>query len=171
MQRSSSEAAAQAVPPTSDSGGSGPRDLRRPGPAGDRPPARWAHRPVIAFRVVSVLFTVNTLVQAALAGLFVNGDVGLLTAHDVNAHVLTMMLVAETAAATVAWRARANRVWPTVLGAVLLVLIVVQQIAGYSRNLLLHIPLGVALFGGACTMTVWAFTLTLPVRTLKALHR
>ncbi|MEU8031232.1 hypothetical protein [Streptomyces sp. NPDC049099] len=136
----------------------------------DRPPARWAHRVVIPLRAVSLAFTVDTVIQAVLAGQFVNGDVGLLSVHELNARVLTFMLVAATVLATVAWRARAARVWPAVLGAVLILLVVLEQLAGYQRALAVHIPLGVAITGGAAMLAVWAFTLTRPVRELKSLR-
>ncbi|MFI1972054.1 hypothetical protein [Streptomyces cinnamoneus] len=59
---------------------------------------RWPWR---ALRVVAVLVLLDTLAQAALAGLFVTGDLDLLTWHAANAGVLSALTVVQTAVALV----------------------------------------------------------------------
>jgi hypothetical protein len=118
----------------------------------------WAHRAALAFRITAVLFVLDTLLQATLAALFVTGDVGLLPVHNANAQVLTTVLLLETIAAAVVMRTTGSeQSWPVALGVVLLGMVVVQQIVGHARLLLVHIPLGVAIFGGACALLVRAF--------------
>jgi hypothetical protein len=106
-----------------------------------------------------VLFLVDTLVQAMLAAAFVTGDVSLLQWHNANAQLLTLILLVETAAAFAVWRTRQAALWAACLAVLLIVLVGVQQMLGHARLLLVHIPLGVTIFGSAAALAVWSFTL------------
>ncbi len=119
------------------------------------PVRRW---PLHALRVVAVLVLLDTLAQAALAGLFVTGDLDLLTWHAANAGVLSALTIAQTAAALVVWRTGRGPWWPAVASAVLAALVSVQQGLGEARVLAGHMPLGMAVFGCATALTYWAFT-------------
>ncbi|WP_190021451.1 hypothetical protein [Streptomyces hiroshimensis] len=105
-------------------------------------------------RAVAVAVLLDTLVQAALAGLFVTGDLDLLTWHAANASVLSAL----TVAALVVWRRLAAPGWPAAAGAVLVALVSVQQGLGEARVLAGHMPLGMAVFGCATALAYWAFT-------------
>lgn len=109
-------------------------------------------------RVVAVAVLLDTLVQAALAGLFVTGDLDLLTWHAANASVLSALTVVETVAALVVWRRLAAPGWPAAASAVLVALVSVQQGLGEARVLAGHIPLGMGVFGCATVLACWAFT-------------
>ncbi|MEE4420554.1 hypothetical protein [Streptomyces bugieae] len=69
-------------------------------------------RPLALMRGAAAAFLLGTLAQAALAGLFVTGDVELLAWHDANAQVLAALaLVLVLAAVLIRWRVQGPR-WP-----------------------------------------------------------
>ncbi|MEU3354260.1 hypothetical protein [Streptomyces sp. NPDC037389] len=109
-------------------------------------------------RVVAVAVLLDTLVQAALAGLFVTGDLDLLAWHAANASVLGALTVAETVAALVVWRRLRAPGWPAAASAALVALVGVQQGLGEARLLAGHMPLGMAVFGCATALACWAFS-------------
>ena len=90
------------------------------------------------------------LTQAALAGQFLNGNQGALNLHAANAEVIPLVTIAQLVVAIRVWRRR-KVAWPTAAAAVLLVAIVFQVAFGYGRQLAVHVPLGVAIFG----TTLW----------------
>ncbi|MFG2648496.1 hypothetical protein [Streptomyces sp. NPDC048436] len=122
------------------------------------PPRPWLRKGLAVLRVSAALLVIDTLVQAALAGLFITGDVRLLDWHAANAQVLSLLAFVATAAAGLVWRPGRGPVGPFLLGAGLLVLIGVQQALGESRLLGGHVPLGMAIFGLVAALTYWAFT-------------
>ncbi|GGT84772.1 hypothetical protein [Streptomyces violascens] len=116
---------------------------------------RW---PIRLLRATAVLFLLDSLLQAALAGLFVTGDVGLLAWHAANAQMLSALVVVQTIAAVVIWRSLRGPWWPPALTVGLLGLLSIQQGLGESRMLGGHIPLGMAIFGTGAALTYWAFS-------------
>ncbi|MEV4506430.1 hypothetical protein [Streptomyces klenkii] len=129
-----------------------PSAAAAPGPP---PRRRW---PLRLLRASAVLVLLDTLVQAALAGLFVTGDLDLLAWHAANAAVLGALTVVQTAAAVLVWRLLRGPGWPVAASALLVVLVWVQQGLGEARVLAGHMPLGMAVFGCATALTCWAFT-------------
>ncbi|MEU8616248.1 hypothetical protein [Streptomyces sp. NPDC048623] len=119
---------------------------------------RWGNVGVVALRVLTALFLLDTLLQAALAGLFVTGDVALLTWHAANAQLLGGLSVLACAAAVLAWRAARTSGWAALAAVALMALVNVQHGLGESRQLGGHIPLGMTIFGLAAALTFWAFT-------------
>ncbi|NUS12298.1 MAG: hypothetical protein HOY69_13010 [Streptomyces sp.] len=134
-----------------------------------RPPATarpWQARFLTLFRVSALLFALGVLVQAVLAGEFVTGNVELLKIHNVNAQVLSIVVLAETVAAFGLWRTRLTSVRPALATLALLILTGAQMSLGHDRVLLVHIPLGVTVFGFATALAVWS--LMFPARTRGA---
>lgn len=125
------------------------------GSGGAGPVRRW---PMRMLRLVAVLVLLDTLVQAALAGLFVTGDLDLLTWHAANAGALGALSVVQTVAALAVWRVMRGPRWPTVASAVLVAMVSAQQGLGEARILAGHLPLGMAVFGCAAALTCWVFT-------------
>ncbi|MEU0402130.1 hypothetical protein ABZ318_18205 [Streptomyces sp. NPDC006197] len=105
-----------------------------------------------------MLLLLDTLFQAALAGLFVTGDVALLAWHATNAILLSVLAVLVCVAAVVVWRAARRSGWPALLGVVLVAAVGVQNGLGESRELGGHIPLGMTIFGIAVVLAYWSFT-------------
>lgn len=85
-------------------------DAAPPAPASSA--RRW---PIRLLRATTVLFLLDTLFQAALAGLFVTGDVGLLAWHAANAQILTAPVVVQAIAAGETWRPLRGPWWPLAL--------------------------------------------------------
>ncbi|MFI1657829.1 hypothetical protein ACH4ZU_23350 [Streptomyces sp. NPDC020472] len=118
----------------------------------------------VSLRVLSVLFLLDTLLQAALAGLFVTGDVALLTWHAANAQLLSGLAVLECAATVLVWRAAHRSGWPVLLAVVLVAVVGVQHDLGEARELGGHVPLGMTIFGIAVALAYWAFASPRAVR-------
>ncbi|MEK2479290.1 hypothetical protein [Streptomyces noursei] len=115
---------------------------------------RW---PMRLLRGTAVLVLLDTLLQAALAGLFVTGDLDLLAWHAANAGVLSALAVVQTVLAVVVWRRLRGPGWPAAASAMLVALVSVQQGLGEARILAGHMPVGMAIFGCATALTYWAF--------------
>lgn len=132
-------------------------DAGPPQARGASPPHRWAGALVVLLRVLSVLLVLDVLAQAVLAGLFVTGDVALLDVHGANAtQVMTsLVLLLVVACALLRWPVR-GPVAPLCWALVLSALVVAQIVVGFSRQVAVHIPLGVAIFGVATVFVFWA---------------
>nr|WP_042180507.1 hypothetical protein [Kibdelosporangium sp. MJ126-NF4]CEL14419.1 hypothetical protein [Kibdelosporangium sp. MJ126-NF4]CTQ88784.1 hypothetical protein [Kibdelosporangium sp. MJ126-NF4] len=108
-------------------------------------------------RVFLVLFLVDMLVQVLLAALFVTGDVALLKWHDTNANViLSTLLFLALIPAFMLWRPARATAGPLCWIVGLFLLIEAQKTLGYLRLIALHIVVGVAIFGVAAGLVVWA---------------
>ena len=109
-------------------------------------------------RVAGVVFAVAVLGQAVLAGMFVTGDIGMLTIHGLNAIVVVAaaLLYAVAGFMLVRKDRTARRLIAVGLGA--FVVAFVQIAVGGSQVLVVHIPLGVAMFAMAAQMMRLAFT-------------
>jgi hypothetical protein len=109
---------------------------------------------VWVLRVAGVLFLLAVLGQAALAGLFVTGDTGFLDMHEINGVVVGVSAIVWIIASLVL-----RMPVRTVLVGVAAFLATGAQIAlGQSRGLVLHIPLGVALFGAGIALAALSFS-------------
>lgn len=108
-------------------------------------------------RITLTAHLVVALCQPVLAGLFLTGDVGAITAHARVAEALFGSCVLAAVAAAfhvVAGRGRVGA--PS--GLVLLALVEGVQIAmGYQRQLAVHIPLGVAIVAMSVALAVWVW--------------
>jgi hypothetical protein len=125
-----------------------------------RPARQW---PIIVIRLLAVLVLLQVLIQAALAGGFVTGDVGLLGWHTANAMLLVLTSAALLPATILLVRPGRGPWWPIVVSILLWVVIVLQIGLGFARLVGLHIPLGVSVMGLIAAFTWWAFAWTGPV--------
>lgn len=112
-----------------------------------------------SIRTVAVLALLCTLFQAALAGLFVTGDVGMLDLHGINAGLVILLTLAQTVNTVLLWRRDRTLKWPMAACGLLIAMVVTQQITGDERIIAWHILLGTALVGAKTAMLCWAFTL------------
>ncbi|MEV4318215.1 hypothetical protein [Actinocrispum sp. NPDC049592] len=110
------------------------------------------------FRVLTTLLAVDAYAQAILAGRFLSGDFGMLSAHRFNGTdgvaILSFVLIA---AAVIAWRKKHAPGHLVVFTSILSGLIVLQIVLGFDRMLGVHIPLGVAIIVLSTMLTVWAW--------------
>ncbi|MEV6630947.1 hypothetical protein AB0M54_09360 [Actinoplanes sp. NPDC051470] len=112
--------------------------------AGRRPGARW---PIALLRGVSLLVLIQVLLQAALAGGFITGDVSLLGLHSANGTLLFLTAGLLVVGAVLLVRPGRGPWWPIALTSGIWFLITVQAGLGFARMVGLHIPIGVALMG------------------------
>ncbi|MGP3956792.1 hypothetical protein ACTWPT_12390 [Nonomuraea sp. 3N208] len=112
---------------------------------------------VWSLRVTATLHLAGVLAQAALAGLFVTGDVDLLTWHRNNGGFTHSMLYLQLVAAILLWRPGRGPLWPALAGLGLVVAETVQVVAGLDRVIALHFPLGMAIFGVSAVFTAWTW--------------
>ncbi|MGC5014454.1 hypothetical protein ACLQ2R_27130 [Streptosporangium sp. DT93] len=141
-----------------------PAPLTGPPPAaGPAPPASQAPRSrvpawiVWSLRVTATLHLAGVLGQAVIGGLFVTGEVDLLTWHNVNAGASTALVGLQLAAAVALWRPARGPAWPLWVSAVQLVLMNAQVLLGMQRMLAPHVPLAMVIFGVAVSMTAWTW--------------
>lgn len=106
---------------------------------------------LLILRIVVVLTSLLILVQPFLAGAYLQGQFDALGLHELNANLIAGLALIQVFAALAYWRIGRGVAAPVFASLALLVLLVVQLSFGYSRTMLVHIPLGVAIvgFGGA----------------------
>ncbi|MGW1909902.1 hypothetical protein ACWCQS_03810 [Streptomyces sp. NPDC002076] len=118
-------------------------------------PRTW---PLTLLRVTSMLFLFDTLLQAALAGLFITGDVRFLDLHAANAQLLAALSLVDAVAALLVWRRMGAPAWSFALAVGLVVLVGAQMGLGAARLLGGHIPLALGVFGVGVALSCWAYT-------------
>jgi hypothetical protein len=127
------------------------------------PPVPRAHRWILGtLRWSSSAYLVDTLLQAVLAALFVTGDVDLLLWHEMNAFVNNTLLGVVLLAGILLWRPVRGPWWPGAAALLLLIVVQVEVQLGYERELALHIPVGVLMFGVASVLAAWTWQYRLP---------
>jgi len=96
--------------------------------------------------------------QPVLAGSYLSGNYDAISTHGRNGGLLMVVGFVAASVAALHWLMGRAKAWPVGVVAVLLALQIVQLVVGYSRNLAVHIPLGVGLIGTICWLTWWSFT-------------
>lgn len=124
--------------------------------AGAREPGRrsgleWALSVVISLEAVSVI------VQAITAGSLLGGADGMKDAHAIGAGAVIIVALVQVVLAVLLWRPGRGPGWPALASLLLLAVDVVQAAVGGEHDLTVHVPLGVATFGIAVALTVWAW--------------
>ncbi|MEU6209598.1 hypothetical protein ABZ891_06760 [Streptomyces sp. NPDC047023] len=99
------------------------------------------------------------LLQAALAGLFVTGDVGMLDLHGMNAGLVILLALVQTVNAVLLWRRDRALRWPVAVTGGLFLLAAVQQMLGDARAIALHILLGTVIVAADAALVYWTATL------------
>ncbi|MFI9845794.1 hypothetical protein ACIHFD_52830 [Nonomuraea sp. NPDC051941] len=122
--------------------------------ASPSPPPGWI---VWSLRVLATGHLAGVLGQAALAGLFVTGDVDLLAWHQNNAGFTHGLLYLQLVAAVLLWRPGRGPGWPAPASLGLVALETAQVALGQWRVLGLHFPIGMAIFGLSAVFTVWTW--------------
>ncbi|HEX8626925.1 MAG TPA: hypothetical protein VF755_01985 [Catenuloplanes sp.] len=127
-----------------------------PGAAGAASPAPVHRWPLAIVRTVAVLILVQVFLQAALAGAFITGDVGLLGLHSANGILLVLTTAALLPATILLLRPGRGPWWPIAFSIVLWWLVAAQVGFGFGRQVGLHIPLGVAIMSLISGFTWWS---------------
>lgn len=114
------------------------------------------------FRVFAVLTTVLIFIQPVLAGLFITGNVTMLSIHSANATLIQLLTIPLLIMAILIWRPGRGSPRLMWVSFALFVLVGAQAGFGYTRSLAFHIPLGVFLF---------AFSVQVLLAAFKPMHR
>lgn len=102
-------------------------------------------------RVLAGVTAALVLVQGASAGTSLTGVTGALDVHRIGADVLSVLSIAIIVAA--AFAARHLR-WPLIASIVGFLAVGLQTGMGFERQLQIHLPLGLAIFGAYLTMAL-----------------
>lgn len=118
---------------------------------------------VWTWRVWMLLYLTGVVAQPVLAGAYLQGNYDAIGLHGVNGTVLLslMALVAGALAVACAVTARAAW-WPVAAVVALFVAQGVQIGMGYSRALVVHVPLGVGIVVTVAGLTLWVWSPRLP---------
>jgi hypothetical protein len=125
-------------------------------PAAARPPRTPAGSAWL-LRLALTLLAVACVAQPVLIGRYFDGDFDAIGLHSGNA-VLLVLLTTAAGAAAVLWWVRGGHPGPMIVTAVLWFAIGFQMGMGYTRNLTVHIPLGVAIVVAAAGLAGWSWT-------------
>jgi len=118
---------------------------------------------LVPLRLVAGLHAVAICLQPVLAGVYLNGAGSALRMHEPIGLSLVGIGVAQLLIATAWWRTGGRAVAPLVT-LLLLAGEVLQVAMGYSRQLAVHIPLGIALVAGTIAFAVWINRRRTPAR-------
>ena len=111
-------------------------------------------RSLLVLRVVAVGHAVAVCLQPVLAGVYLNGSGGAMRLHEPIGLGVALLCLGQLLIATIYWRSGGRGL--AVAATLALLLAEGLQIGmGYSRQLALHIPLGIAIVAIACTFAVW----------------
>ncbi|MEV6410225.1 hypothetical protein [Kribbella sp. NPDC051718] len=111
---------------------------------------------LVVLRAVAVAHAVAVCLQPVLAGVYLNGSGAALRLHEPIGLGLAFLSLGQLLAATIYWRSggRGSAVLATLL---LLAAEAVQISMGYTRQLAVHIPLGITIVALVCAFAVWTF--------------
>jgi hypothetical protein len=108
-------------------------------------------------RVVALLHATVVVGQPLLAGRYLGGDVDSLAVHGLNGSLLPLLTVIQGIAALAYIWPGGGRAWPFLVTFVLFFAEGIQIGLGYSRELAIHLPLGVGVVLIQVLLTVWLF--------------
>lgn len=111
---------------------------------------------LMSYRIVATLHGLCALAQPVWIGQYLNGRYVRLQLHAETGTVL-LLTAMVLGAVSVAYVLAGGRVW-ALFTALFFFAEGVQTGVGYSRNLAVHLPLGVAIVGFAVFLAVWVWT-------------
>ncbi|WP_214324576.1 hypothetical protein [Nonomuraea sediminis] len=109
-----------------------------------------------AFKAVTVLNTLAVLVQAVSAGMLLSGGGSGL--HGTGALAVHVLGLIQLVTAVLLWRPGRGPGWPALAALVVLLAGFVQSALGGSGVVLVHVPLGMAIFGLSVWLLVWSYS-------------
>jgi hypothetical protein len=112
----------------------------------------WTLRAVITVHALAVL------AQPVLAGLFLTGDVDAIGVHGLIGSLLALVGMVVIGVALAYVLGGRGRLWVLPVAVALFLADGFQIGAGYTRQLELHIPLGVAIVVASVLLATWAWS-------------
>lgn len=108
----------------------------------------------MVLRVTAGLHAVVICLQPVFAGIYLDGSPGGMRMHEPTGLAIVFLGLAQLLVATIWWRAGGR--WQAAAVSLLIwVGEVVQVSMGYSRQLAIHIPLGIALVATTVALAFW----------------
>jgi hypothetical protein len=120
-------------------------------------PARRRRWTLWLLRVVVTVVVIQIFGQAAMAGGFLSGHYGSLQVHELNGLALSGEGWLLPVAAVLVWRPGRFSPGPILAGTVTYAAILAELVLGFSRSLVVHIPLGVLLVVALAFLCRWAW--------------
>lgn len=122
------------------------------------PTHRGPRGTAVLLGTATALAALLAVAQPVLIGGYLQGRFDLVTVHGINGSALMLVTFAAALAGLLRWTVGHGCGWPAVALVGLWLAEFVQLVAGYTRLLWLHIPLGVAVVGTSVAIAVWAWT-------------
>jgi hypothetical protein len=125
------------------------------------PTAPVARGPRISLWLLRSLITVHllaVLAQPVLAGLYLTGDVDAIGVHGLVGTLLALVGLVVIGAALAYVLGGRGRLWVLPVAVLLFLAEGFQIAAGYTRQLELHIPLGVAIVVTSVLLAIWVWS-------------
>ncbi|MFF0345834.1 hypothetical protein [Kribbella sp. NPDC004875] len=107
-----------------------------------------------ALQVVAGVHAVGICLQPVFAGVYLNGSPTGVRMHEPTGLALAFLGLAQLLLATIWWRSGGRWTAPAA-GLLIVAGEVLQVVVGYSRQLAIHIPLGIALVAGSLAFAYW----------------
>src|SRR4051812_4823433 len=104
-------------------------------------------------RLVAVPHAVAICLQPIAIGSYLNGSIAGLQIHESVGIGLALLGLGQLIVAIVYWRSGGHRLAPAI-ALLIMSAEVVQTVMGFSKQLVVHVPLGVALIGSAIGFAV-----------------
>lgn len=109
-------------------------------------------------RLILSLYAVMAVAQPVLAGSYLSGNFDAISAHGLNGGMLMPAAMLTFPVALCHWLLGRGSGWPVAVVAALFLAQGLQIGMGYSRQLMIHIPLGVAIVATVLAVAVWSWT-------------
>jgi hypothetical protein len=125
------------------------------------PAAARTRRPRVSLWTLRFLLTghlVAVLAQPVLAGRYLTGDVDAIKVHGLVGSLLSLVAMTLIAGAIAYVLGGRGRLWVLPVTVLLFLAEGFQIGMGYSRQLQLHVPLGVAIVVAAVLLAAWVWT-------------
>jgi hypothetical protein len=109
-------------------------------------------------RIVLIGSVLTMLVQATFAGKMLGGDDQAANLHEMTAKVLVLLGCVQLGMAILLRSMNLCPRWLVAASALLLIAEVAEFALGHLHYVIVHVPLGVGIFGGAVRQLVWSVT-------------
>jgi hypothetical protein len=119
-------------------------------------PKGYKMRLLTMLRIVLVSNVLIMLIQAAFAGRMLGGDYQSVNLHEFTAKVLVLLTLSQTVLAVFLKLRAGCPTWVPVASGTLLAAEVLEFALGHFHSVALHVPLGLAIFGGAIRQLLWS---------------
>jgi hypothetical protein len=109
-------------------------------------------------RIVLIGTVLTMLVQATFAGKMLGGDDQAANLHELTAKILILLGCAQIGMAILLRSRNLCPRWLVAASALLLIAEVAEFAMGHLHYVMVHVPLGVGIFGGAVRQLMWSVT-------------